>query len=101
MKMRRVALGVLLYVSADFGNPFVGAAFTFDPSSSIEVHHQRERVSGHVPVVLPRGLPVLATSRSLAPTRRIERHRHAAEGGPALPRARTSSDDPPALSEDH
>jgi hypothetical protein len=103
MKMRRVAFGVLLFVSADFGNPFMGAAFTFDPNSSIEVHHQRERVSGdHVSVVLPRVLlPVLATSRSLAPARRPERHWHAAGGVPALPRGHTSSDDPPVLSEDH
>ena len=43
MKARRLALGVLLYVSADFGNPFVGGAFTFDVDTSVEgLQHQRD-----------------------------------------------------------
>jgi hypothetical protein len=103
MTMRRIALAVLLYVSADFGNPFVGAAFTFDPNASIEVlQHQRERASGRdILASMPRVLPAQALRLPLAMISRTTRHRLLADRGLDLPRARTSSEDPPALSEDH
>jgi hypothetical protein len=103
MKMRRLALGVLLYVSADFGNPFVGAAFTFDANTSLEMHqHQRERASERdLLVALPSTVPAQAIRLRLAAISRTDRHRTPAYRGPALPRAQTLSDDPPALSEDH
>ena len=102
MRMRRLALGILLYVSADFGNPFVGAAFTFDVNTSLEMLQQRERASERgILVALPRVASAQAIRLPFAGTSQGDRHRLPAFRGPDLPRAQTFTDDPPALSEDH
>lgn len=103
MKMRRLALGILLYVSADFGNPFVGAAFTFDANTSLEMlQHQRERASERGTLVaLPRVAPAQAIRLSFAAISRSDWRRLPTFRGPDLPRAQTLTGDPPALSEDH
>jgi hypothetical protein len=103
MKMRRLALGILLYVSADFGNPFVGAAFTFDANTSLEMlQHQRERASERGTLVaLPRVVSAQAIRLPFAAISRSDRHRLPIFRGPDLPRAQTFTGDPPTLSEDH
>ena len=102
MKMRRLALGILLYVSADFGNPFVGAAFTFDVNTSLEMLQQRERASERgILVARPRVASAQGVRLSFAGISQADRHRLPAFRGPDLPRAQTFTDDPPALSEDH
>jgi hypothetical protein len=103
MRRHRIALAVLLYVSADFGSPFVGAAFTFDPTASIEMlQHQRERAAGRdILASLSRVPGVEANRLPLAAIARTNRHRLPTDRGPDLPRAQTFSDDPPAPSEDH
>lgn len=103
MRTRRLALGILLYVSADFGNPFVGAAFTFDVNTSLEMlQHQRERASERgILVALPRVASAQAIRLPFAGISQGDRHSLAAFRGPDLPRAQTFTDDPPALSEDH
>ena len=103
MKIRRLALGILLYVSADFGNPFVGAAFTFDVNTSLEMlQHQRERaLERGIPVALPRVVSAQVIRAPFAAISRSDRQRLRAVRGPHLPRAQTFTDDPPAVSEDH
>lgn len=103
MRMRRLALGILLFVSADFGNPFVGAAFTFDVNTSLEmVQHQRERASERgILVALPRVVSAQVIRAPFAGISRSDPHRLPAFRGPDRPRAQTFTTDPPALSEDH
>ena len=48
MAARRIALMVFLLVCLDFGDPFVGGAFTFE-SSADGIQHRRESTVSHAP----------------------------------------------------
>ena len=104
MRARRVAFWLFVFVSVDFGTPFVGGAFTFDAGSSAEgvrVRYESGEAQGRIPCLPPSG--------RVEPDRKVGRTSGRTGPSPRLtecwmvdrPRAHALSEAPPARSEDH
>jgi hypothetical protein len=102
--MRRLAFGLLLFVAADFGTPFIGGAFTFDAETSVEgLRLDRDRaMTGGQRVLMPLPIPIESERVARPAPEQIERSSATAlRWVTALPRARVLADPPSAFSEDH
>jgi hypothetical protein len=100
MNGRRLALVSLVLISLDFGNPFVGGAFTFE-SSAEGLHASRHQEE--IPVQAARVPDPLRVSgdRAVRPVFTLRREAPGPEhSAVTLPRCLAQSD-PVPLSEDH
>jgi hypothetical protein len=102
MRVRRLALWLLLFVAVDFGTPFIGGAFTFDAETSAEGlgFHRDRAMARSQPALLP--VPVgleLVLRRATEQTERTSTS--ALRWVTALPRARILPEPPSAPSDDH
>ena len=102
MAVRRLSLVLFMLLSLDFGNPFVGGAFTFEGSEE-GIHRRQESAA-------PDCLPGDVLGRPAIESRHLVSRALEAEQRPrrqplrwafALPRSNAESDASPAPSDDH
>jgi hypothetical protein len=104
MRVRRLALWLLLFVAVDFGTPFIGGAFTFDAEMSAEGlgFHRDRAMARSQPALMPLPVPVGSELVSRHATGQTERtNASALRWVTALPRARILPEPPSAPSDDH
>jgi|SRR4026207_77719 hypothetical protein len=104
MRAHRFAFWLFVFVSVDFGTPFVGGAFTFDASSSAEgvrVRYESGEARGGVPCLPPSGRIEPNRKVGMAPSRIGQSPRSTECWMVDRPRALALSEAPPARSEDH
>lgn len=102
MSVRRLSFVLLMLLSLDFGNPFVGGAFTFEGSEE-GIHRRHESAA-------PDRLPGDVLDRPAVESRRLVSRALEADHRPrreplrwafVLPRSNAESDVPSAPSDDH
>jgi hypothetical protein len=104
MRVRRVAFWLFLFVTVDFGTPFLGGAFTFEADTSAEglrLHRDRAEVRSQ-PALTARPVPIAPERISgLTPEQSERAAASPSRWVAALPRARVLPEAPSAPSDAH
>jgi hypothetical protein len=103
MRYRRIALLIVVYVSLDLTNPFLGCAFNFNADESMDgVSRQHERFLHHTPTV---ALPMRSGGEAARLTRSAPARpflsRALGEWFVQLRQAHAPHSDPQSPAEDH
>ena len=102
--MRRLAFWLFLFVTVDFGTPFLGGAFTFEAETSAEgLRLYRDRSEARTqPALMPQPVPPASARISrLIPEQNERSAAPSSRWVTTLPRARVLPDPPSAPSDDH